>query len=75
MSENQAESHRKKKIAFYNHPDDPGKNQIFLAKVWPGKEILEWHLESQANHRKMFGETEKEELIKGKKIVFWTKQQ
>jgi|GEM_PF-1311150 len=74
MSKNPSESCKKKNITFYNHPDDPRKDQILIAKDWTAKEILEWHLESQANHRKMFGESEKDKLTKGKKIMFWTNQ-
>jgi len=63
----------KKKITFYNHPDEPHKEQILMALDWTPLQILQYHEAYKAWYTKAFGETEAQRLTKGKKIYFGTR--
>lgn len=60
-----------KKIKHFSHPGDPRKDQILMAIDWTPRKIPEYHEAYKAWHTKAFGETEKQRLTKGKKIVIW----
>lgn len=63
-----------KKITFYSHPDQPRQEQITMARDWTAIQILQYHEAYKAWHTKAFGETEAQQLTKGKRIYFGTRK-
>ena len=59
----------KKRITFYQHPDQPRKDLLLMALDWTPEQILAYHEQCKVQHRALFGETEREQLTKGRKIV------
>jgi hypothetical protein len=61
-----------RKIKFYTHPDEPRQEQMHMAVGLTNEEVWEYIGLYKVWHRQMHGETEKERLTKGKRIVFWS---
>lgn len=59
----------RKKIRFHTDPDQPRKELLLMAQDWTVEQILEYHEQCKVQHRALHGETERERLTKGRRIV------